>query len=342
VETISWEPFDANGFAAYRIAMIALAGLAIYALFAILVTFAGERWALVGASVFALCPFTVHETSFTWPKLIATAWMLAAFLFVHQRRPFAGGLTLAVAYLFHRWPCCGPHGWGCGAWRERVSVGASDGRRGLRFSVAVILLVGPWMVATRLPVNLPTTVAAGQSLFLRYFTLADWQPATLETWLHTRWLNFANTFLPFWLYPRNWALSDINSAYHPAGPLVKFAFSWWNTLPLGLGLATWAVGLVVIVGATRRFRAAVLVWLVGPAILLTAYWGASPTGLMRERGHPLLAAMIGVAIVGVARAPGRLAEFALHRAVPWLQLPETFLMLWLTTLGEPDAAHGRT
>jgi hypothetical protein len=72
LESLTWEPFDATGYAAYRIAMIALAALAIYALFAVLVPLAGSKWALIGGSVFALSPFVVHETSFTWPKLVAT------------------------------------------------------------------------------------------------------------------------------------------------------------------------------------------------------------------------------------------------------------------------------
>ncbi|CAA9269899.1 MAG: hypothetical protein AVDCRST_MAG42-3217 [uncultured Chthoniobacterales bacterium] len=335
LEGLTWEPFDATGYAAYRIVMIALAALAIYALFAVLVPFVGGKWALIGGSVFALCPFVVHETSFTWPKLVATAWLLGAFLLAHQRRPLASGLMLAFAYLFHPmallwapWLALWAMARAGTSWSDRLAAGT-------RFAIVLVLVAAPWMAATRLPVNLPTTSAAGQSLFLRYFALADWQPATLETWWYTRCLNFSNTFFPFWLYLKNGALSDINSAYHPAGPLVKFAFSWWNTLPLGMGLAAWAVSLIAIFGAVRRFPAAVFVLLVGPAVLLTAYWGVSPTGLMRECGHPLLAAMIGLAIFWLARTPGWLASLAANRAGPWLQLPETFLMLWLTTLANP-------
>jgi hypothetical protein len=261
--------------------------------------------------------------------------LLGAFLLAQQRRPLASGLMLALAYLFHPmallwapWIGLWAMGRAGSAWSARLAAGA-------RFAIAVVLVAGPWMATTRLPVNLPTTSAAGQSLFLRYFVLADWQPATLETWCYTRWLNFSNTFLPFWLYLKNAALSDINSAYQPAGPLVKFAFSWWNTLPLGMGLAAWAVAMIAIFRAARRFPGAVFVLLVAPAVLLIAYWGVSPTGLMRECGHPLLAAVIGVAIFWLARTPGSLASLAAHRAGPWLQLPETFLMLWLTTLANP-------
>jgi hypothetical protein len=56
---------------------------------------------------------------------------------------------------------------------------------------------------------------------------------------------------------------------------------------------------------------------------------------MRECGHPLLVAVIGLTIVALANSPSRLATLATHPAVSWSQLPETFLMLWLTTLANP-------
>src|SRR5207245_2804547 len=86
---------------AYRIAMIALAGFALYAVFAVLAHFLEEQWAFFGAATFALCPFVVHEIFFTWPKLVATAWLLCAFLFAHERKPFLCGLALATGYFYH-------------------------------------------------------------------------------------------------------------------------------------------------------------------------------------------------------------------------------------------------
>jgi hypothetical protein len=192
------------------------------------------------------------------------------------------------------------------------------------------------MLAGRLAPHLPGSVVAGQGGFLRYFILADWEPATLSSWLLTRWQNFSNTFIPFWLYAVNASLRDLNSIYGPAGPLVKFAFSWWNTLPLGMGLVAWAGSMVALYRSARYMRAAFVLLFAAPALLLCAYWGTSPTGLMRECGHPLLAAVIGLAIVACARDaaawPGSLLR---RRALPWWQLPETLLMFWLTTLANP-------
>jgi hypothetical protein len=125
------------------------------------------------------------------------------------------------------------------------------------------------------------------------------------------------------------------STYGPSGPLVKFAFVWWNTLPFGLGLALWALCLAALARAWRTQRAALLLFIVGPAILLVLYWGMDPLGLMRECGHPLFIACVALTCAVAARGGGWLARGLAHRAVPWLQLPETLLMLWLTTLLNP-------
>ena len=60
-----------------------------------------------------------------------------------------------------------------------------------------------------------------------------------------------------------------------------------------------------------------------------------PLGLMRECGHPLFIAIIALPGAVAAHAGGWLARVLAHRSVPWLQLPETWLMLWLTTLLNP-------
>jgi len=73
------------------------------------------------------------------------------------------------------------------------------------------------------------------------------------------------------------------------------------------------------------------VLLIGPAVMLVAYWGGDPLGLMRECGHPLFLAAVGVTLWIAARDRGRFAAGLAHPALPWLQLPETLVMLWLAT-----------
>jgi hypothetical protein len=328
-----WSPFDAQGFAAYRVTMIVLSSGIIVATAALLLTFLGARWAIVGAGLLALSPFGVHEVMFTWPKWEATTGVVLSFLLVHARRPLAGGFALAVGFLFH--PLALLWAPWLALWGAGRAIAASRGAAVitlLRFGVGAALLVLPWMALGAWMPHLPDTPFAGQGGFVRYFLLADSNYATWDTWWRTRWMNFANTFIPLHVYFSGFDHFRFQSAYEPSGRLVKFAFVWWNSLPFGLGLGLWVLSLVALVRAWRVQRAALVLFVIGPALFLTAYWGMDPLGLMRECGHPLFIAILALTCVVAARHHEGLRRVLLHRAVSWLQLPETWLMLWLTTL----------
>lgn len=333
-----WSPYDSTGFATYRVTMIVLASTVIVALFLILLPLVGDGWAALAAGLLALTPFGVHEVMFTWPKWIATTWVVLAFGLAHARRPLGAGLALGIGFLFH------PLALLWAPWLGLWSAGRSETRAVkpvlatlVRFGLGALALVLPWMAVGALMPHLPTTVLAGQGGFLRYWTMADWHYATWTTWWHTRWLNFANTFLPLHLYFSTDSFNHpkFGSAYEESGRLVKFAEVWWNTLPFAAGLGLWALGGVALVRASRDIAWAALLLVIGPALFIVAYWGMDPLGLMRECGHPLLVALIGLTVVVAARHGGRLERLLRHRAMPWLQLPETWLMLWLTTLLNP-------
>jgi len=344
-----WQPFDATGFAAYRLTLITLAGGVVVALFLVLAPLVGDKWAGIAAGLVALSPFGVHELMFTWPKWAATAWLIASFGLAHARRPLAAGLALGAGFLFHPLVLL----WG--PWLALWIAGRIEGRAAARvlslarFGAGAALLVVPWMALGALMPHLPTTTLAGQGGFFRYFARADWHYATWDSWWHTRWMNFANTFIPLHGYLADASFNHhrLNSAYEASGRLVKFSQLWWNSLPFALGLGLWAVAMAAMVRAARAVRAlaaAVVLFVFAPALLLTAYWGMDPLGLMRECGHPLLIAIVAIACVTAARHGGWLQRVLVHPAVPWLQLPETWLMLWLTTLLNPrpwaaDCAH---
>lgn len=328
-----WTPFDTTGFAAYRIVLMTLASGVLLALFAVLVPFVGERWAVIGAGLLALCPFVVHDVMFTWPKWEATAWVLVAFLFAHRGRGLVAGIMLAVGFLYH--PLAGLWApwialWAARGWRTRPAAALTQA---VAVAVGVGILAGGWMLAGKLAPHLATSTDAGQLGFLGYFRQADNAPAHWASWWQSRWMNFANTFLPGWLIGHY--AYRLDSVYGPITGVTKFSYSWWNTLPFGMGLVLWAVSLVACLRAARRMTGSVLVLLVGPALLLIAYWGATALGLMRECGHPLFVAIAGVTVVVLARHGGRLARFVAHPVFPWLQLPGVLAMLWLTTLLNP-------
>jgi hypothetical protein len=298
-----------------------------------LVPLIGERWALVAAGLLGLSPFGVHELMFTWPKWAATAWLAASFALAHARRPLAAGLALVVGFLFHPLPLL---------WAPWIALwAAARGGRNARAFIATLLrfgsgaaaLVAPWIALGMFMPHLPTTPLAGQVGFLRYWTLADWQTATWETWWNTRWMNFANTFIPLHLYLHDHSFNHpkLGSAYESSPPLVKLAELWWNTLPFAMGLGLWSLSVVALIRSLRFLLAPVVLFVVAPALFITAYWGMDPLGLMRECGHPLLVAIVAITGVLAARHGGKLRAILLHPIVPWLQLPETWLMLWLTT-----------
>ena len=348
--TARWQPFDPWGFTSYRIAMAILASLSGVALFLVLTAFVDERRAVLGSAAMALCPFVLHEVMFTWPKLAATAGLLISFLLADRRRLAWSGIALALSYLLH------PLALLWTPWIGLWVIGRGDrtirgtAARGAYFAVPLLVTVGPWMAGSKHVQKITGSFFASQSAFFSYFIWAEGQPRSLATWLLSRWNNFSNTFLPFWLHFFNEGHADLNSIYGVAGPLVKFAFSWWNTLPLGMGLLLWATCSIAIVRAWRSFSIAISLFILGPAVLLCLYWGDKSTGLMRECGHPLVPAIIAVTVIwfdrsaarparatGASSAPGGRAPPRLffHPAFPWLQLPGAVLMFWLTTLANP-------
>ncbi len=364
----AWKPFDSTGYAAYRIVLITLASMVIVALFVTLVPFTGEKWAAIGAGLLALSPFGVHEIMFTWPKWESTACILLSFLFAHQRRAIGSGLSLAVGFLFHPlallWIPWIAIWLGGRCWSDSSSSTMRHIKALGSFFLSLGSIVLTWMIIGQLAPHSSDATAAGQLSFVTYFVSADNAPATWSSWLYSRWLNFSNTFIPFWL---QFSIADhggLRSIYGPTSSIDRFAFLWWNTLPLGMGLALWVISCFAItkmllrtsltsivivldncfaaIKITLRSAMAVGVLLIGPALLLIVYWGASATGLMRECGHPLYVAAIGLTCYQFSRSPGALATFLSQRLFPWLQLPETLSMLWLTTVlntAAPEHMH---
>ena len=332
-----WLPYDATGFAAYRITMIALAGTVIVALFLVLLPLAGEAWAAIAAGLLALSPFGVHEMLFTWPKWAATAWLIASFGLAHARRPLGAGLALGVGFMFHPlvllwapWLAL----WAAG--RMPRSFAAMSGALG-KIAAGTAVIVVPWMTIGALMPHLSTTPLPGQVGFLRYWTRADWKIATWDTWWSTRWMNFANTFVPLhgYLAEASFNHPKLNSAYEASGRLVRFSQLWWNSLPFAMGLGLWLISLAALWRAARHMLAAVGLLVIAPTVFITAYWGMDPLGLMRECGHPLFVTLIGLTCLAAAHTAGGIRRWLAHPLAPWLQLPETWLMLWLTSRSNP-------
>ena len=286
-----WEPFDRQGFAAYRIALIVLASLAAWAVFGAVAVITSARWALVALAVALLAPFFVHEMYFTWPKLVAAAFVLAAFVFAWTNRAGRAGLTFAIGYLFHPLVLLTLPFFALGV-LLRNPAGARRWRRLIApalFSLAVLLVVVPWMELGRLaPLR-----TGSQTVFFDFFRLSDGKlEPTPAPWWRARWSNFANTFLPFHLLTVERTHESINSVYGPSPRPVQWAFLYWNTLPFALGLPAFALLSAALASALRRVPGVVLVAYIAPALLLVFYWGAARTGVMRHCGHVLFVTTI--------------------------------------------------
>jgi uncharacterized membrane protein len=96
-----WEPYDPQGYAAYRIVLMLLGATVLLGCFGVLRRFLTERLAVAGTLLVATTPFVVHETYFVWPKLLSASFALAGLVALFRRRPLAAGLLLGLGYLAH-------------------------------------------------------------------------------------------------------------------------------------------------------------------------------------------------------------------------------------------------
>jgi len=287
-----WSPYDREGFTIYRITMIVLGSLAMWAVFGTLAAIATEAGALFGVLLLAIAPFFVHELFFTWPKLIAASQVLLALVAIEKRSYFGAGLALGIGYLYHPlaslsvpfllvWTLCRTR-----PWNYRAALfGATALVSG------VMLLILPWAFLDHLLAR-DANAQSGQRLFLGYFFSADNHAATFATWIRSRWHNLSYTFLPFWFFNADFSHESLNSIYKISNRWVHYSFVYWNTLPFALGLPAFITVFYSTLAAARRHLAVAAVLLIGPALFLVVYWGAADTGLMRHCGHVIFLSIV--------------------------------------------------
>jgi hypothetical protein len=339
-----WQPFDTEGFAAYRIELIVLASLAGWAVFGVASGVLGKEWAALACATTFLAPFFVHEMYFTWPKLIAAACVLSAFQFIRERRWFAAGLATGVGYLFHPMALLSAPFlalWMLGGMRSSGVIACC--RQLVLFGVGALLLVAPWQA-----VGLLGPVETRQSGFLGFILAAYGGPATWAVWLQSRWESLLNTFVPFWMLTGDMTHQTINAYQALSDGWIHFGFLYWNTFPFAVGLPAFLVIAPALAAATRRAPAATLAIFAGPACLLVVYMGAASTGLMRYCGQTLFLSSILFAVWTLAQPGGgwrRKAAAALsHPAFLVLRAADIAWMALATTLHnrlpDPSRAYG--
>ena len=301
-ENYLWQPFDQQGFMAYRIAMMTMASTAFLALWDLVRRLGGWRAARFAVLLAVTTPFLVHEVWFTWPKLFAAYFVVLAGICIVERRALRSGLLVGLAYLVHPgallslaavgllalWPLKGAN------WRQPQ----------LRAAVLMVAGVAVCLIAWRLVNGDDYT----QSGFLEYFSWAgsDYDAAPLD-WLAYRAASVGNTFVPMMLMLFGNTVS-INTFGGQSPPVIHFFFQYWNGLPFGFGIVFFPLLAISVWRAWQLWRWPVFATIVAPLVFFAIYWGASKTGMMREGLH--VWALTLVALVALQQ---RQAGF------PWLR-----------------------
>jgi hypothetical protein len=312
-----WQPFDAQGFMAFRIAMMTFTCSAFLALWQLVRKVGGAKAARFAVLLGVSTPFLIDDLMFTWPKLLAAAFVLIGFLWVIERKPFRAGLSVSLGYLMHpsalvglvsiapyalwpprrpdlRWP----------QWRRPKILTV------IQLGVGAALLVEGW--------RLFNGHYFQQSGFLEYIGWSSvWNThPSVAQWLDFRWASFAGTVIPMFT-PIFHPHTEWNNRLAGQSPGVVHIFDqYWTNLAFGLGLLFYPLLLSSLWRALRRWTWPILATIVIPFFFFVVYWGFDLTGLLREGLQYWV--LLVIAVVALDQAA---------RGFPWLRSVPVRLIL---------------
>jgi Dolichyl-phosphate-mannose-protein mannosyltransferase len=322
-----WQPFDAEGFMAYRLAMMAFACTAFVSLWDLTRRLAGSGAARFALLLAATTPFLVHEVWFTWPKMLAASFTLMAGISVIGNRPLRAGLLVGLGYLMHPvallslpalallalWPLAKPR------WK----------RPRLRHLALLLAGIGAFALAWRLF----NGSHYSQNGFAEYLLQAGSDPRPSPgPWVTYRLESVANTLVPLLLPFASADNGAINVVGGISPPPVHFFFQYWTTLPFGVGIVFFPMLSIGLWRAGRRWPWPVIATVVVPFVSFAIYWGASSTGMLREGLQAwILTVFAALACEQAASGFGWLSRAPL-RAILALRAAEILAMAILPTL----------
>jgi len=272
-----WAPFDAQGFMAFRVALMTLAATAFISLWDLTRRLMGNGAAHFALLLAAATPFLIHEVWFTWPKLLAASFVLLAGICVIRGRFLSAGALLGVGYLMHPvalislpalilvalWPLTDA------SWRRPRVAGL------LSFLGGVAVFLVGWRVLNGSHYD--------QTGFIEYVKQTGVDAnADLIDWVTFRLESLANTLIPLLLPFSSSESGWINVVGGISPSTIHFFFQYWNTVPFGMAIVFFPLLLLALWRAARRWPWAVWATVFIPFIAFTVYWGASETGMMRE------------------------------------------------------------
>lgn len=312
-----WQPFDGQGFMAYRIAMMTFSCSAFLALWQLVRRLGGAKPARFAVLLAVSTPFLIDDLMFTWPKLIAAAFILLAAISVIERRPFRGGLSISAGYLVHPgalvgllslvpitiWPMRRPN------WRRP------------RLLALVLLAIGSGIGVEAW--KLYNGAHFMQSDFTEYVSWAsvyNLHPSIAQ-WLEFRFASLAGTLVPMFT-PIFHAHSAWNNKLFGISPgVVHFFDQYWTSLAFGLGILFYPLLLLSLWRAGRRWPWPILATVVFPLVIFTIYWGFDLTGLLREGLQYWV--LVVIAVVALQQAAS---------GYPWLRSVAVRLILCVRAL----------
>ncbi|MBF0456527.1 MAG: hypothetical protein HQK99_01360 [Nitrospirae bacterium] len=283
----AWRPFDNEGFAVYRIAMIVLSASCLFGLFSVASALRGKRAGHFSVLLTAMTPFFIHEVYYSWSKLATAGLVMTALYLVIVKRPRLSGLFLGLGYLFHPMALLSLpvilFVW--------IAVEADGSLRDLIFVKYKKILLDGCLIFIICGLFLLLWKAVNgfsdhQEFFLKYILMSNEKfGAGTSAWLISRLQSFANTVIPLYLYVFTGGAQGVTSVYGRVPEIIPFIFQYWNTVPFGFGFTAHILLIEKTYGGAREhpmvFTAVVAVPFFGFAV----YWGFNITGLMPEGLH---------------------------------------------------------
>jgi dolichyl-phosphate-mannose-protein mannosyltransferase len=272
-----WQPFDPQGFMAFRLAMMTFSCTVFLSLWELVRRISGNRAARLALLLGISTPFFMADLLFTWPKLLAASFVLLAGLCIVERRSFRSGLLAGLGYLAHPSALLGLSAVGLlSLWPLKE---ASWRRPHLKAAVLLVAGVAVSLVGWRL-VNGSHFLQEG---FLEYvFQAYPETHPSLHAWIDFRANSLGNTFVPMFLPLVHGHDISINTVGGISPGVVHVFFQYWTSVPFGFGILFFPFLLISLWRAARRWPWPVIAVVVVPAVSFTVYWGASLSGMLRE------------------------------------------------------------
>jgi hypothetical protein len=323
-----WEPFDAQGFMAYRIAMIAMSATALLTMWELVRKLAGSRAARFALVLGISTPFVFAELIFTWPKLLAASFILLAALWLFERRPLRAGFSLGVGFLFHPGALLGYFALGpLALWPQR---GAKPKRPRVRTLLAMAagtaMVVVAWMIANH--------GHNTQSGFLDYLQEAgaNYHPPVSE-WISFRLTSLMDTIVPLYLPIFQDHNVSINTLLGTSPGVSHFFFQYWTGVPFGFAILFFPLLLVSLWRFARRWPWPFVAVVVAPFVLFWIYWGNGSSGFLREGMQAWVMAVLAVVAIEQAASHFSWMRSTAIRTILVLRGFEVFALAVGATLG---------